>query len=70
MMKLAYCDYIADRIRGWLRNDILVGSDYIKAVNSVKMDLHPTEGYFMSTKKTIEVIDMNDKKYRVTVEEI
>ena len=70
MIKLAYCDYIADRIRTWFRNDILVGSEYIKDVESVKMDLHPTEGYFMSTKKTICVEDKNGKKYRITVEEM
>jgi hypothetical protein len=67
---LAYCDYIADRVRTWFKNDVLVGSEYIKFVGNVKMDLHPTEGYFMSTKKTIEVIDINNKKYRITVEEI
>jgi hypothetical protein len=33
------------------------------------MDLHPEEGYFMSTKKTIEVEDINGKVYLVTVEE-
>jgi len=33
------------------------------------LDLHPTEGYFQSTKKTMIVHDMNGKAYSVTVEE-
>jgi hypothetical protein len=33
------------------------------------MDLHPTEGYFMSTKKVLTVHDVNGKAYVVTVEE-
>ena len=33
------------------------------------MDLHPTEGYFQSTKKVLTVHDMNGKAYVVTVEE-
>jgi len=41
----------------------------IMGVGRPKMDLHPTEGYFLSTKKTIEVQDTNGKKYLVTVEE-
>ena len=64
---LVYCDKIADVIRKALLkydSDNIVG-----LVDGVKMDLHPTEGYFQSTKKTIRVSDMNGKWYRVTVEE-
>ena len=67
---LAYCDYIADRIRTWFRNDIVVGSEYIKNVDKVMMDLHPEEGYFLSTKKTLRIEDKNGKWYLVTIEEI
>jgi hypothetical protein len=69
---LAYCDYIADRIFRALSLDVRENKIYTKiaTVGSVKMDLHPVEGYFMSTKKTLEVIDNNGKKYKVTVEEI
>lgn len=68
---LAYCDYIADRIKKALDLDLRENRIYTKVdtVGSVKMDLHPTEGYFVSTKKTLEVIDINGKKYKVTVEE-
>ena len=65
---LAYCDKIADTIRKALLKydeDQIIG-----LVDRVKMDLHPTEGYFVSTKKTIDVTDMNGKFYRVTVEEL
>jgi hypothetical protein len=64
---LAYCDKIADIIRKSLLSydpDNIVG-----LVGAVKMDLHPLEGYFLSTRKTIEVMDMNGKKYLITVEE-
>lgn len=64
---LVYCDKIADVIRNALLKydaDEIVG-----LVGPIKMDLHPTEGYFMSTKKTMVVTDMEGKRYRVTVEE-
>jgi len=66
-MKLAYCDKIADSIR-----TALIKSDpdgIIGPVGPIKMDLHPTGGYFVSPKKTMMVWDMNGKAYSVTVEE-
>ena len=67
-MKLAYCDKIADTIRkSLLKYDddgILNGP-----VGRIEMDLHPTGGYFVSTKKLIKVWDSNGKAYTVTVEE-
>lgn len=65
---LAYCDKIADVIRKALLQydeDNIIG-----LVGRTKMDLHPTEGWFQSTKKTIDMTDMNGKMYRVTVEEL
>ena len=65
---LAYCDKIADVIRKAL---LKYDEDHIIGlVGRIQMDLHPSEGYFQSTKKTIEVTDMNGKFYRVTVEEL
>ena len=64
---LAYCDKIADTIRNSLLKydpDNIIG-----LVGGIKMDLHPTEGWLQSTKKVVEVTDMNGKLYRVTVEE-
>lgn len=66
---LAYCDYIASRIQSRIKGDILLDDPYVKMVESVKMDLHPEEGYFQSTKKTIRVQDKNGKYYKITVEE-
>ena len=66
MVKLAYCDYIAHSIV----HNAIPDNTYIESVASPRYDLHPTDGYFMSTKKTIEMVDNNGKKYRVTVEEI
>jgi hypothetical protein len=67
-MILAYCDKIADEIRNKL---VKSGHDsIIGLVGRIKMDLHPSEGYMLSTKKTIDVTDTNGKMYRVTVEEL
>ena len=64
---LAYCDKIADSIRkAMIRSD---PDGIIGPVGPIKMDLDPVGGYFVSTKKTIMVWDMNGKAYSVTVEE-
>jgi hypothetical protein len=39
------------------------------SVEQPKMDLHPTEGWFMSTKKVMTMHDINGKAYVVTIEE-
>lgn len=67
MLKLAYCDKIADSIR-----KAMIKSDpdgIIGPVGPIKMDLHPTKGYFVSSKKMMTVHDMNGKAYVVTIEE-
>jgi len=69
-MKLAYCDYISNKIQESLREDSYKEQSLIHYVDKINWDLHPEEGYFVSTKKTIEVTDVNGKKYMVTVEEI
>ena len=38
-------------------------------ISKPKMDLHPTEGWFQSTKKVMTMHDINGKAYVVTVEE-
>lgn len=68
-MKLAYCDYIADRIQKTLSREVGDNDTLISNVGKVQMDLHPTEGWFQSTKKVIQVTDTNGKSYVVTVEE-
>ena len=63
---LSYCDYIAHNI---VQNAI-PNNDIIDSVESPRYDLHPTEGYFVSTKKTVMMTDQNGKKYRIIVEEM
>lgn len=68
---LAYCDYIAQTIRDKMYEDMRSNPyTMLGDVMRVKMDLDPEEGYFISTKKTINMFDKNGKEYRVTVEEI
>ena len=67
MLKMAYCDKIADSIRkALIKHD---PDGIIGPVGPIQMDLHPTEGYFLSPKKAITVHDMNGKAYVVTIEE-
>lgn len=71
-MNLAYCDKIAYVIRNSLIQSHRNGLDpelHIGPIGPIEMDLHPEKGYFMSTKKTMSVTDMNGKTYKVTVEE-
>ena len=68
-MKLAYCDYIANRIHTLVSKEIGDNETLLERVGPTKMDLHPTEGWFMSTKKVMTVHDTNGKAYVVTIEE-
>ena len=64
----AYCDKIAARIK-----DALNATDpdgIIMGCGKVRFDLHPEDGYLISTKKTLTVVDKNGKLYQITVEEI
>ena len=65
---IAYCDYIADRIKTALKEDAKKVGSLVDNVGKINFDLTET-GSFKSTKKTMSVIDMNGKSYRVTVEE-
>jgi len=64
---LAYCDRIASIIKEALPKDEL---RLIAKTGPINMDLHPTQGYFLSTKKTMSVTDRNGKAYMVTIEEV
>ncbi len=68
---LVYCDYIAYRIQKALlaaKNDNFADVP-LSEVGKVMYDLTET-GSFASTKKTLEVVDGNGRKYLVTVQEI
>jgi hypothetical protein len=69
IMELVYCDYISALINEKLKGDVGSIGTVIKEVGPTKLDLHPTEGWFVSTKKTMSVIDKNGRKYKVTIEE-
>lgn len=70
-MSMAYCDYIAHTIiRPAMIEDGKDDGGVIREVRHVKMDLDPVEGYMVSTAKRIDVVDMNGKVYRITVEEL
>ena len=63
---IAYCDYIAYVIRQALLKpdpEMMIG-----LVGQIQWDLNEL-GAFMSTKKKIEMYDMNGKEYIITVEE-
>lgn len=64
---LAYCDYIAHLIAGHIRHFDTQG--ILWNVGRPQLDLDQ-DGAFASTTKTIEIQDLNGKKYRVTIEEI
>lgn len=65
---IAYCDKIANVVRqALLKYD---PDEIIGLIDPIKWDLHPTEGYMLSTRKVINMCDMNGKKYRITVEEV
>ena len=66
-MKIAYCDYIAHIIReNLLIND---NESMLDGVGNIQYHLDD-EGSFASTMKTIDVIDMQGKAYRITVQEL
>lgn len=73
MLKLAYCDKIADVIKKALIREIdaplRVNDNLIKESGPVQSDLDPVGGWFVSPKKVIQVWDCNGKAYAITVEE-
>ena len=66
-LKLAYCDYISTLIHQTLVNRD--AEQLIDQVGMVQFDLGEF-GEFCSTTKTIDVLDMFGKQYRVTVQEL
>ena len=66
-LKLAYCDYIATLIHQTLVNKDT--EQLIDQVGMVQFDLGEF-GEFCSTTKTIDVLDMFGKQYRITVQEL
>jgi hypothetical protein len=65
--RIAYCDYIAHVIKG----NLLVNDDerLLDEVGGIQYDMTPS-GEFNSTTKTIDVLDVFGKQYRITVQEL
>lgn len=62
----AYCDYIATICRTSLK--AFDPEHLLSNVSNPELDMSE-EGYFLSTKKTIHITDVNGRKYKLTVEE-
>lgn len=67
VLKLAYCDYIASLIHKTLLNRD--SESLIDQVGKIQFDLGEF-GEFCSTTKTIDVLDMQGKQYRITIQEL
>jgi len=65
----SYCDYIAATCARALDEDLLE-ADLIVRVSGPHWDLHPTEGYFLSTAKSVTVEDRSGKRYEILVKEV
>lgn len=65
---LSYCDFIAATISDTLRTP--AASTLLRATSRPLLDLHPKEGYFVSTRKFVSVEDKWGKFYRITIEEV
>lgn len=68
---IAYCDFIADRIRNSLLTSAANVQEPVRLtkISKVEYDVGPM-GEFNSTKKTIFLYDGFGKEYRVTIEEV
>ena len=64
---IAYCDYIAKRIKEALTEPDLE-NNILGHIGNVTYDLGPSDEFY-STMKTIHVLDVAGKRYKITVEE-
>lgn len=65
--KLSYCDYIANIIQKSLMQ--FDQENLLDKIGRIRLDLDP-EGVFQTTVKTIDIVDMQGKAYRVTIQEL
>ena len=65
--KLSYCDYIANIVQKSLMQ--FDQENLLDKVGRIKLDLD-LDGVFNSTVKTIDIVDMQGKAYRVTIQEL
>ena len=60
---------ISDKIKNALISDSAAKESLIHDIQGPYMDLDEDEGYLLSLKRTIKVMDENGKTYKVTIEE-
>lgn len=65
--KISYCDYIANIVQKSLMQ--FDQENLLDKVGRIRLDLD-LDGIFQSTVKTIDIIDMQGKAYRVTIQEL
>jgi hypothetical protein len=67
---LSYCDYIAHTVvKPALEVDAKEECGTLSGVGKINMDL-AKEGWMKTTKRTIEVTDVNGREYKITIEDI
>lgn len=66
---MVYCDYIAHLITDNLKTADDQDMAMLTEIGKMKYDLSE-EGWFVSSKKTIEVTDINGQKYKISVEAV
>jgi hypothetical protein len=67
---LSFCDYIAQTIKKAVDHDSVCADGLLAGCGSIKADLHPTDGYLMTTTKTMSVADRNGRLYEITVKDV
>ena len=65
---MSYCDKFAQVIKDAINAPDPDG--IIAGCGKIQWDLDPTDGYLVSTKKTIYAADMFGRHYKITVEEV
>ena len=65
---MVYCDKFAQVIQDAINRPDPDG--IIAGCGKIHWDLHPEDGYLVSTKKTIHAADMFGRHYKITVEEV
>lgn len=71
MSSLIYNDFIANRIKKALVNEAeaSIEDNIIHDVKGPHLDLDEDEGYLLSLKRTIKVMDENGNTYKITIEQ-
>tara|TARA_B110000977_G_scaffold52277_1_gene71081 strand:+ start:2937 stop:3152 length:216 start_codon:yes stop_codon:yes gene_type:complete len=64
-----YNDFISDRIKKALVNEASIEDNIIHDVKGPHLDLDEDEGYLLSLRRTIKVMDKNGTTYKITIEE-